>query len=207
MAINSLLGVSKGSVSLDLNEVEEIIMKYTEIIVNESKSNLDSDNANASSQLKQSIRPEFEIETTALGIVYKAKIIMEDYWEYVDLGRPAGKAPPVAKIESWISNKEGFRVRGIEKVGDIRERGINKRKAYTLQDIVRGAAFGIAKKIGDHGTKGNHFLSNVLTQELYNNMNKELSKALGRDIAVNIKLAVDNGEFLEDNTKRFSATT
>lgn len=205
MALPSLLGISKSDVvtDIDLTTVEGVIMFYSNKIIEDAKANLASDGSNASYQLSQSIRPEFEITTEKFGVKYTMRILMEEYYEFVDEGRPPGKRPPLIRIENWIRNKEGFKLKQMDKIGDIRERGKNKRKPYTREEIIRGAAFGIAKKIGLNGTRGNNFYANVVNQEFYNNLNKDLSKALKKDVEVTIKNMVDSKEYLVSGAKRF----
>jgi hypothetical protein len=128
---------------------------------------------------------------------------MEDYWQAVDEGRKAGKQPPVDVIVNWIRNKEGFKLRGMDKLGDIRERGKNKRKPYTIEELRRGNAIGIARKIGLHGTKGNRFVSNVVNQAWYDGLTKDLSKALNKDVEINVKIMVDEINKLATGENRF----
>ena len=205
MAIPSLIGVSKSSVSndIDLSTVEGVLMHYSKLIIDQSVKNLEAKGKNASYKLTQSIRPEFEIKAEKFGIVYTLKILMEDYYEYADLGRPAGKQPPVNDIINWIRNKEGFKLAGLSKIGDIRERGKNKRKQYTREDIIKSTAFGIAKKIGLRGTRPSNFFTEVVDAEFYKNLNRDLSKALKKDVEVTIKNIVDTKEYLASGTKRF----
>lgn len=205
MAIPSLIGISRSDVTvdMDLSTVEGVLMFYTEKIIQDCKDNLEESGSNASYQLSQSIRPEFEVKTEKFGIKYIARISMEEYYEWVDKGRPAGKQPPISSIINWIANKEGFQIRGLDKVGDIRERGINKKKAYTREDVIRSNAFGIAAKIGLKGTQPTSFFTNAVNQELYTNLNRDLSKALKRDVEVSIKNMIDTKELLSDSTIRY----
>lgn len=198
------LGVNKGDTeALDLSTVAGVLVHYAERIITETKKNLKENNSNASYQLSQSIRPNYETESTKFGIKYTAQILMEDYYEYVDLGRPAGKQPPIDVIINWMRNKEGFKLRGLEKLGDIRERGKNKRKPYTMADIYKANAFGIARKIGLKGTKPTHFFTDVVNQQFFDEFSNDLSKALKMDVEVNIQTLTDTKGHLVGGTKRF----
>lgn len=202
----SELGVSKSSVEqggLDLSTVTGVLEHYMNLIITGTKEQLEGNNSNATHQLTQSIRPEFTVKSEKFGMVYTAQILMEEYYEWVDKGRPAGKMPPLEDIVQWVRHKEGFRLRGKEKLGDIRERGKNKRKAYTMEDIVRANAFGVARKIGLRGTKPTNFFTNVVNQEFYNNLNKDLSKALKKDVEVTIRNLTDSKNKLVSGVERF----
>jgi len=155
--VDNIQGASRNDINseIDLTTVEGVLMHYASLIVELTKENLSSDGGNASYKLSQSIRPEFEIKTEKFGIQYTANIIMEEYYQYADRGRAPGKNPPVEPIIDWIRNKEGFKLKGVERIGDIRERGKNKKKAYSRYDILKANAFGISRKIGLKGTKGN----------------------------------------------------
>lgn len=81
------------------------------------------------------------VEVRALGD--RARIL-----EYIELGRPEGKRPPLEAIEKWIEDK-----------------GVLPREAniFTRRDL----AFVIARSIGANGTKGKHIFKRV-SEELEN---------------------------------------
>jgi hypothetical protein len=197
-------GVQKGDKDkLELNDVEKVLYKYTELAIEGMKNELDIQGINASRDLWQSIRPKYRIVTEKFGITYIAEIYMEDYYEFVDKGREPGKNPPIGPIMKWMANKEGFKLRGLDKIGDIRERGLKKKQKYTMEDIVKANAFAISRGIGKKGTKATHFYSNVINQEFYTAMNKELSDALKRDVTVEIRNLVDTKGNLATGETRF----
>jgi hypothetical protein len=189
--LDNLIGISKDETGADLTEVETVLMKYFDRIIKEAKDNLENDGSNASRRLTQSIVPYFEIETTRFGLKYICQVKMEDYWQFVDQGtwgesKGQGRRPPVGPLMNWIRNKETFQLRGRDRIGQVIERGPHKGKKITLNDVIYSNALGIARKIGTRGTQGTRFLSRVITEEFYREFNTELSKALGRDVAVNI---------------------
>lgn len=194
----SLIGVSKKSVSseIDLSTVEGVIMLYTERIITEAKANLRD--SNATYTLSQSIGVDFELRTTKFGQEYVAVITAEDYWQWVEDGRGPGRQPPLQNIVNWIKDKESFQLRGKERIGDTIKRGLRKGQKISLTDVINSVAYGIAKHIGEHGTKGTKFLSRVLTDQFYADLNRDMSAALKKDIEVTIgafKLTADGKEF------------
>jgi len=194
----NLIGTSKKNVTseIDLSSVEGVIMFYTDRIIKEAKDNLRD--SNASYELSQSIGVDFELVTTQFGQSYTATITAADYWQWVDQGRGPGKRPPITSIVQWIRDKESFQLRGKERIGDTKKRGLQKGQKVSLQDVIEGAAYGIATNIGKHGTQGTQFMSKVLTEEFYAELNRDMTKAFKRDIEVTIgawQLTQDGKEF------------
>ena len=194
----SLIGTSKKNYTseIDLSSVEGVIMHYTDRIITEAKANLQD--SNATYTLSQSLTVDFELRTTKFGQEYVAVIKAEDYWQWVEDGRPPGKRPPLQNIVSWIRDKERFQLRGKERLGDTIKRGIRKGQKISVTDLVNSSAHAIASSIGAHGTKGTKFLSRVLTEQFYADLNRDMSAALKKDIEVTIgafKLTPDGKEF------------
>jgi hypothetical protein len=195
MADLSSIGTNKAPAGLNLSEVGDVLAFYIDKIITDSKANLEEKGKIASHALSQSIRTQpIEIVTEAFGQKYIGVIIMEDYYIWVDQGRKPGKQPPINAIIQWMRYKP-IKV-NMDKLGDIRERGKNKRKPYTKEDLIKAKAFGIARKIGLKGTKPSYFFSSVFNEALIKDLNRDLGKALKRDVEVSFKLFNDNKEFL-----------
>lgn len=194
----SLIGSSKKNYTseLDLSSVEGVIMHYTERIITEAKANLKD--SNASYTLSQSIGVDFELRTTKFGQEYVAVITAEDYWQYIEDGRGPGKRPPISSIVNWVRDKESFQLRGKERIGKTIKRGLRKGQKVSLADVVNSAASAIATHIGEHGTKGTKFISRVLTDDFYADLNRDLTNAFKADIKATIgafKMTQDGKEF------------
>lgn len=100
-------------------------------------------------------------------------ILLADYYKFVDMGRAAGKMPPVSKLRDWL------------RYPNVKDRlGINE-----LPDMkLNGIAYLIARKIKRKGTKGNHFFTNVIEKS---GIIDELSDAVA-DAAMNdLSLSID----------------
>ena len=74
---------------------------------------------------------------------------MLDYWEALDKGRKPGKQPPINKIKEWLTYPNPRAKLGLEGVSNVNIAEVNS------------LAFLIARKIGDKGTEGNNFASDV----------------------------------------------
>ena len=101
--------------------------------------------------------------------VYTGQILMLDYWDAVDQGRAAGKPPPVQSILDWLS------------YSNVQSRMTFGRENEFNFDRMESMAYAIAKKIGDKGTKGNDFATNVFESDLSREMQDALTEAVAED--------------------------
>lgn len=144
---------------LDLTTIQDI----TNDFVIELKNKLTANKTNASGTLANSIRGIVKQNGKYIVI----SIQLEDYWQYVENGRRAGKYPPLSEIRKWISVKP------------ILPRPTKSGKLPTANQL----AFLIARKISKVGTKANPFLKPTLTSfdlvgKVYNEVATLLHKQL-----------------------------
>lgn len=126
---------------------------------------LQENNAVASGSLEESITFRAYQQSSILGL----EISMLDYWEYVDEGRKAGRMPPVSKIREWLTYP------------NVREK-LQQNSDKEFSDI-DSKAFAITKKIGEKGTKGTDFATNVFNSKLITKeMPALIESALGQDL-------------------------
>lgn len=59
-------------------------------------------------------------------------------------------------------------------------------RQWSMAKAAKQAAWGIAKNIQKKGIRGTHFYSKVMTDDYLNNFQKDLTKALGRDVEIEI---------------------
>jgi hypothetical protein len=182
------------STSITFNEIEDILVKYATRIALDAEKNLRSNkngkDSNASGSLSDSIRVS---PVEYFGSNYSIEISMNDYWQWVNDGRRAGKRPPVSKIIQWIKDKQlrlddkGVTKRGYKRQGTLISSSKKKVKMGNKQvSILEATAYKIAAKIGKYGTKGTDFLTDAIddnTQGLI----KELKQAGKKDIIIQIK--------------------
>jgi hypothetical protein len=94
---------------------------------------------------------------------------MEDYWQYVEEGRRAGKMPPIKNIYEWIRYKRPIQ--------DKIQQSPDKIAA------TKSLAYVIARKIGQKGTKAQPFvtpsLKQVTTQTLAQRIGRYIADTLG----------------------------
>jgi hypothetical protein len=101
---------------------------------------------------------------------YIGQVLMLDYWEAVDIGRKAGKRPPIQSIIDWL------------KYPAVQDRFTFGKGNISDQSKLPSIAFAIAKKIGDKGTKGNNFATEVFESRLTDDLRDRISDAVENDL-------------------------
>jgi len=132
------------------------------LVVSRLSQGLQESNSNASGELEQSIGFNVFNRRNLIGV----NIEMLDYWVYVDEGRRAGRMPPVSKIQEWLTYP------------NVKTK-IAGRDDANLESL----AYSIAKKIGEKGTKGTDFATNVFESRLVQREVPQLIEdSVGQDI-------------------------
>lgn len=126
-----------------LDGIEGTLRTQGGLIVNRLIDGLQQNEQSASGNLEESITFEVGQESGRVTL----DILLADYYKFVDMGRAAGKMPPISKLRDWL------------RYPNVKDRlGING-----LPDMkLNGIAYLIARKIKREGTKGNHFFTNVI---------------------------------------------
>lgn len=148
---------------LELTTIKNIADDF----VVELKNKLKANGSNASGTLSNSLKGIVKQNGKYIVI----SIQLEDYWQFVENGRKAGKYPPLSDIRKWISVKP------------ILPRPTKSGKLPTANQL----AFLIARKISKVGTKAKPFLSNTikdfdLVGKVYNEVLTLINKQLEEEI-------------------------
>ena len=117
----------------------------SELIVKSLKSRLEENFSYASGDLGNSISLTLKKKNNRID----ASIWMLDYWGAVDKGRKPGKRPPIDKIKEWLTYPNPRTKLGLEGISSVNIAEVNS------------LAFLISRKIGQKGTKGNNFATDV----------------------------------------------
>lgn len=161
----------------------DILLDYSKKITEALKKSLKEHDSIASRKLLQSIAPSVKI----FGTTYEMQIKMEDYWEYVDQGRPPGKQPPIEPIIRWLVTKSANKARSL-KNKRVQKAFRSKVRKQLKGNALRSSAYLIARSIGKKGTKGNFFASDVIHDEtMLNNLKKDISAAIKKDFQIQVK--------------------
>lgn len=139
------------------------IKKITDDFVVELKNKLTANDSNASGTLSNSLKGIVKQNGKYIVI----SIQLEDYWQFVENGRKAGKYPPLSEIRKWISVKP------------VLPRPTKSGKLPTANQL----AFLIARKISKVGTKAKPFLSNTIKDfDLINKVYNEVANLLNKQL-------------------------
>lgn len=182
---------------------EKSIYKTLEDFGNKVQSDLRkslvSKKSNASKNLSQSIafNVKFKSDTEI-----QFKLELDRYYGAVDKGRSKAKkeglVPLRVAIYEWIiqkglpvgklTDKEGLPVVGkLTDKGAGKKLGIAKPKLRKMIETQRKSmAYFIAIKINKFGTKGNNFYSDVVNEDLFDDLREDLSDSFKRDVLIDI---------------------
>lgn len=200
-------------IKITWKNLEYILYRYGEYLVGRIRDILRDDNSNASFNLSDTIGFSIGIEDGR----YWVDVEMQDYWKYVDKGRPAGKQPPLEKIAEWIRVKPiqpqpYTYTPSVKSLAFLIQRSIKQKKGYapprtvlegwiekkgiqptprTITPSVESLAFLIARKIGREGTKGTHFLQKAIdeTNSVFEN---KIDEAITDDMALWLETIIDD---------------
>ena len=151
----------------EIHNLDEMLSEWAERVIVKIQENLDSTGTTASGKTKESL----EYELTDTGV----RILGRQYFQGVELGRPAGKVPYRFQdiIRQWMKDK------GIE--SQFGEKEWQK----------RNAAYLIAQKIKESGTQlyrqggRSDIFSNVINEEVENLTEKiffEISESISEGL-------------------------
>lgn len=154
--------------------VNDLLKKFGGEFVKALGNSLDK-TKDASGDLRKSIRFQIKIFSE----YYSFNILMKDYYEWVDAGRKPGKGIPPDELMKWLSIS---RVRAkLNKKPD----SIFRKPTKPYQ--VKGLAYIINRKIKKFGIKPTYFFTDVFEDGRVQQLKRDLSIALKKDVLVTIK--------------------
>lgn len=149
---------------LRLDNVERVLQEYAVEFRNMYQDNLIRSDRIASGELLNSIEAHVEIQGTA----YEVKLILADYWKYVEEDtRPHW--PPKSAILKWIQMKP------------VLPRPDANGKIPTPESL----AYLISRKIARYGTQGSHDLQKT-QQTMNRDIRQRLEEALTLDVSESV---------------------
>jgi hypothetical protein len=159
------------------NQVEAIIFKFANDIVNDLKLSIEEKEINASGNLLSSIKPTTSQSGSNL---FKLEIKMADYWEDVENGQKKGTIVPIEDLMSWITNKP------------IKVRTSRRQSGASVLQARKSLAVMIQRAIVKNGTikrfgyKGSKFLTSVVNDEAVRDLSNSISQEIGRTVAITV---------------------
>lgn len=146
---------------MNLEELQKVLQEYAKEATEIYKYQISLGGKNASRKLTDTITSRVNVGESS----YEVVLNLQEYWKYIEGGRPPGKFPPVGALISWINVKP------------IIPRPDDKGNIPSPKSL----AFLIGRKIENEGIEP--FPALKTTQEeldkIYHN---KLSAALGHDI-------------------------
>ena len=163
----------------------QILENYKQIIIDALADSLEKNERVAQAMLRQSI--SINIRSFATNMVME--ISMLDYWKYVDGGRKKGaKMPPIKAMLKHIANR-GINYKGIQNnYRNTKGILVKRKKPLAKEKALRTLAYLIGRSISKKGIKPTNFVDEAFDNNILDNMSKDLSTALGREILIDFNL-------------------
>ena len=143
--------------------------KFGKYLVKESKKNLTRKKKNVTNSLYESL--DFDVK--AMPNSFEFDFLMNEYGEWVDKGRKAGKNPPFSPLRKWVEDRR------------IQFRS-NKGKFQTYDQT----AWAIVKSIGKKGIPASNFYSRPF-QLGYKKLPNEIVEAYALDVEEFLDFTID----------------
>lgn len=144
--------------------------KFGKYLVKESRKNLTRKKKNVTNSLYESL--DFDVK--AMPNSFEFDFLMNEYGEWVDKGRKAGKNPPFSAIRKWVEDRR------------IQFRS-NKGKFQTYDQT----AWAIVKSIGKKGIPASNFYSRPFNLG-YAKLPNEIVEAYALDMQEFMDFTIDN---------------
>lgn len=167
---------------IEWTNLKRVLLEYAEFFIEQARDTLIANDSWASGKLANTMEPIIEVTDNH----YSVKIRLEDYWKYVESGRPPGKGVPVQKLIEWIRIKPVVpKVMTLTRKWYVNDRKkgepktIERSREYQHLPSVEELAFLINRSIKENGIKPRKFFKNNVSKA--NNYYKNLIVAAIRE--------------------------
>lgn len=158
------------ALDIQWNNLRRVLQDYGWYFITLARKYLDENGTNASGTLSKTMDWDVEIDDDRMSV----GVWIEDYWEYVENGRKAGKFPPPPKIEEWVLIKP------------VNPYPNKKGKAPTVKQL----AYLIGRKIAEKGTDPQPFFEKA-KEETRKHFIPLINDAIEKDIIEYLQTTVD----------------
>lgn len=148
---------------------KRVLDKFGKYLVKESRKNLTRKKKNVTNSLYESL--DFDVK--AMPNSFEFDFLMNEYGEWVDKGRKAGKNPPFSPLRKWVQDRR------------IQFRS-NKGKFQTYDQT----AWAIVKSIGKKGIPASNFYSRPFNLG-YAKLPNEIVEAYALDVEDFLEFTID----------------
>ena len=152
-----------------MDNTKKALEKFGKYLVKESRKNLTRKKKNVTSSLYDSL----DYQVKAMPNSFEFDFLMEEYGEWVDKGRKAGKNPPFSPLRKWVQDR---RIQFRDNTGRF--------QTYDQ------TAWAVVKSIGKKGIEPSNFYSrpfNLGFQKLPN----EVAEAYALDVEEFLEFTID----------------
>lgn len=145
------------------NAGREALQNAGLLVVAKAKDNLKANGSIASGNLRSSGRVQKVAgDADAIDAGFFGQGSEGGYAFFVEYGRRAGKMPPPDELIEWVRKKNMKNTALSSALVHVNGRRRKRKKAYTLNDLLTSAAWGLAKNIAKDGTKPHPFFKPAL---------------------------------------------
>lgn len=150
-------------------------------IVNDAKGKLKSNGSVVTGMLRASGKVQaVEGDPDAVDAGFFSQDTKGGYAYFVEYGRRAGKMPPVEMLMEWL-RKRTSKSKALRSAVNILEGRRKKREAaYTKDDLLRSAAWGLARHIAKKGTRPHPFFGPAV-EENKNAVNEYIAEEVEKE--------------------------
>ena len=154
---------------MNWNNLKKCLEEYSMYLLQASRNNMPT-----YYELKDKIKFVMNVNGNFYEIIFNAPA----YWGYANYGRPKGGTPPVNVIADWIKRR------------NITPYALKNGKLPTTEQL----AFMIARKIGNEGYEGIHFLEKSIDEQK-SYWDDKISEAISNDIIAELDSFFNNPIF------------
>lgn len=168
--------------------IEDICREWITEVANDMKAEIHSlvtHSGGQESDLEGSVSPSVTVLDNGNIVV---ALSMNDYWQFFEKGRKAGKMPPTKPIEDWV-RKKGLKFELTVKKNPTKKRkGITKaQRTLSADRKIKGIAFVIARSIGKKGIKPRPFFDKVFNQSRIEQLKQRLAPVFKNEFIIELK--------------------
>jgi hypothetical protein len=132
-------------------------------------------------------QPKYTIneQGTKIEIVTK-----QEHWKYIELGRKPGKMPPPNKLgKDWQLSQKIDARKVIAEINIKHNKGLRRKsKGLSFDAAAKQLSFIIARSIGKKGLKPRPYIDSVLKDGRITQLTKDISKAMSKDIKIELTI-------------------
>lgn len=165
--------------------LRRVLQEYGDYFIQAARDDLGANGSNASFGLNDSMKTIVNIFDDRMEV----DIELEDYWYYVEHGRPSGGFPPINRIRDWVRVKgivpQQRKVKRKYKLKD----GSEKEREVIYLPTVEQLAWAIRTKIGKKGTKPQPFFEKNI-KPTYEHFQDAIAYAIDADLGEYVERVV-----------------